>query len=1186
MSKKPKNMQTMDGNTAASYVSYAFSEVAGIYPITPSSNMAEVADQWSARGKTNMFGQPVKVVEMQSEGGAAGVMHGSLQAGALTTTYTASQGLLLMIPNMYKMAGQLLPAVIHVSARALAGHALSIFGDHSDVMSVRQTGFALLASSNVQEAMDLAAVAHLSTLKARVPFVHFFDGFRTSHEIQKIEVLDYDDLYKITDHDAIKEFRARALNPEHPVTRGTAQNPDIFFQGKEAANAFYNNVPNIVEQYMGEINKLTGKDYGLFNYYGAADADRIIIAMGSATDTIKETVDYMNAKGEKIGLVIVHLFRPFSMEHLMKVIPESVTKIAVLDRCKEPGALGEPLYLDICTAVQQAGKSDKYSIIAGRYGLGSKDVTPAQILAVYENLGGAAKTPFTVGINDDVTHLSLTVGAEIDVTPKGTTSCKFWGIGGDGTVGAAENSIKIIGNHTDMYAQSYSTFDSKKTSGLTASHLRFGEQPIRSPYLVKTADFVGCHVEAYVRTFDMTSDLKQGGTFLLNCHWSADDAANHLPNSFKRALAEKEINFYIIDAGKIAREIGLGHRINTVLQAAFFKLANIIPIDDAVAYIKQANADTYKKRGQKVVDMNNAAVDAGLTSFVKVDVQADWKNLENEPESTPDVIKFNDKVCKDFIGNVMMPIIADKGHVLPVSAFQGREDGTFPQGTAAYEKRGIASLVPKWLPENCIACNFCSYVCPHAVIRPFLLTDEEKAKMPAGFQTLPGTSGTNGMELHIGISTLDCTGCTSCAKVCPGKGGKKALEMVSAEGCEKDMPLWYAAMGLSAKELPFDKATIRGSQYATPLLEFSGACAGCGETPYAKLATQLFGDRMYIANATGCSSIWGASAPSTPYTTNHKGHGPAWANSLFEDNAEFGFGMHWAVTVRRDKMADVLTEVAGHTDASAELKDAARAWLVGKEDGEKSKAASEALRKAISGMGAVNADFDALIKHICDNDDILVKKSMWIFGGDGWAYDIGYGGLDHVLASGENINVLVFDTEVYSNTGGQASKSTPTAAIAKFAAAGKRIRKKDLGMMAMNYGYVYVAQVAMGANMNQLIKAMTEAEAHDGPSLIIAYSPCIAQGIDMSNTQDQMKRAVEAGYWHLYRYNPALEDEGKNPFQLDSKPPTADFAEYINSEGRYTSLKIAFPEEAEALFQQAAKDAARRFASYKRLAEQ
>ncbi|MCL2236128.1 MAG: pyruvate:ferredoxin (flavodoxin) oxidoreductase [Defluviitaleaceae bacterium] len=1181
MSKKPKNMQTMDGNTAASYVSYAFSEVAGIYPITPSSNMAEMADQWSAKGKTNMFGQPVKVVEMQSEGGAAGVMHGSLQAGALTTTYTASQGLLLMIPNMYKMAGQLLPAVIHVSARALAGHALSIFGDHSDIMSVRQTGFALLASSNVQEAMDLGAVAHLSTLKARVPFVHFFDGFRTSHEIQKIEVLDYDDLHKITDHDAIKDFRARALNPEHPVTRGTAQNPDIFFQAKEASNEFYNAVPGIVENYMGEINKLTGKDYGLFNYYGALDADRIIVAMGSATDTIKETVDYMNAKGEKVGLVIVHLFRPFSVEHLLKVIPSTVTKIAVLDRCKEPGALGEPLYQDICTAVHQAGKGDKYTIIAGRYGLGSKDVTPAQILAVYENLGGASQTPFTVGINDDVTKLSLTVGAEIDVTPEGTTSCKFWGIGGDGTVGAAENSIKIIGNHTDMYAQSYSTFDSKKTSGLTTSHLRFGHEPIRSPYLVKTADFVGCHVESYVNTFDMTSDLKDGGTFLLNTSHSAETVGNILPNSMKRALAEKNINFYIIDAGKIAREIGLGHRINTVLQAAFFKLANIIPIDEAVTYIKQANADTYKKRGQKIVDMNNNAVDAGLNSFAKVDVPADWAKLTDPAKETPDFIKFNNKVCGNFVGDVVMPIVTNMGDNLPVSTFKGREDGTFPQGTSAYEKRGIAAFVPKWVSENCIACNFCSYVCPHAVIRPFLVTGEEEGKMPEGFQAIE-VKGIENMRLHMGISSLDCTGCTSCAKVCPGKGGKKALEMVSADDCEKDMPLWYAATSLSHKDNPFDVSTVRGSQYETPLLEFSGACAGCGETPYAKLATQLFGDRMYIANATGCSSIWGASAPSTPYTTNHKGHGPAWANSLFEDNAEFGMGMHLAVSVRREKMADVLNEVAEHISASDYLKSAAKAWIADMNDGEKSKTATEALRKAVDGID----DFDGLINHIRNNDDILVKKSQWIFGGDGWAYDIGYGGLDHVLASGENINVLVFDTEVYSNTGGQSSKSTPTAAIAKFAAAGKRIRKKDLGMMAMGYGYVYVAQVAMGADRNQLLKAMLEAEAHDGPSLIIAYAPCIAQGIDMQNTQDQMKRAVESGYWHLYRYNPALEDEGKNPFQLDSKPPTMSFIDYINTEGRYTSLKIAFPEAAEALFEQASKDAQRRLASYQRLANQ
>ena len=1180
MSKK--NFETMDGNTAAAYASYAFTEVAGIYPITPSSNMAENMDVWSAKGKTNMFGQSVLVKEMQSEGGAAGVLHGSLLAGSLSSTYTCSQGLLLMIPNMYKIAGELLPCVIHVSARAVAGHALSIFGDHSDIMSVRQTGFAILGSVNIQQAMDLGAVAHLATLKARVPFVHFFDGFRTSHEIQKISVLSYNDLYKITDHEAIADFRRRALNPEHPVTRGTAQNPDIFFQGKEAANSFYDNTPAIVEECMAEINKLTGKNYQLFNYYGANDADRIIIAMGSVCDTAKEVVDYLNEQGQKVGLITVHLFRPFSVEHLIKAIPQSVTKIAVLDRCKEPGSLGEPLYQDVCTAALQTGNGGKFIIVGGRYGLGSKDTTPAQILAVYDNLNAAQpKNGFTIGIVDDVTHLSLSVEQEIDTSPKSTTSCKFWGIGGDGTVGANQNTIKIIGNHTDKYVQAYVTFDSKKTSGLTTSHLRFGDEPIRSSYLVRQADFVACHVESYINRFEIVQDLKDGGTFLFNTHWTPEELEANLSNVVKRELATRNVNFYTIDAGKIARSIGLGHRVNTVLQSAFFKLANIIPIDDAITHMKDFIVKSFAKRGQKVVDMNHAAVDAGLAGFVKVDIPEHWADLPDDEYIVPEFVKNNNRVDSSFIDEIVFPMIRDKGGDLPVSTFVGREDGTFPNGISAYEKRGIASSVPVWKPENCIDCNLCAYVCPHAVVRPFLLTNDEKARMPEGFKTkAPTGKGMDDYHVSIQISTLDCTGCTSCSKVCPGRGGNKALEMTPIEHKPEDMADWYAAMTLEPKPNPIGNHSVKGCQYNTPLLEFSGACAGCGETPYAKLVTQLFGDRMYIANATGCSSIWSASAPSTPYTINHKGQGPAWANSLFEDAAEFGLGMRLAVRHRREKLAEVLREIAAENSSASPL---ARAWLDAKDDNVATVAASEKLRDFIESSPETNQN--PLLQHVRDNADILVKKSNWIFGGDGWAYDIGYGGLDHVLASGENINVLVFDTEVYSNTGGQSSKATPIAAIAKFQAAGKRIRKKDLGLNAMNYGYVYVAQVSMGANYNQLLKAITEAEAHPGPSLVICYSPCIAQGIDMSNTINQMKRAVDAGYWHLYRYNPALANEGKNPFILDSPEPTADFVEYLKTEGRYNSLTISFPDFADYLFEQARIDAERRYQIYKNKAE-
>ena len=1180
-------MKTMDGNTAAAYVSYAFTEVAGIYPITPSSNMAEAVDEWSAEGKTNMFGQRVNVVEMQSEAGAAGTVHGSLQAGALTTTYTASQGLLLMIPNMYKIAGELLPCVIHVSARAVAGHALSIFGDHSDVMAVRQTGFALLASSNVQEAMDLAAVSHLATLTARVPFLHFFDGFRTSHELQRIGILDYDDLYEITDHEAIRKFRANALNPEHPVVRGTAQNPDVFFQAKEASNPYYNAVPAIVEDYMEKVNKIAGTDYKLFNYYGAPDADRVIIAMGSACDAIKETIDYMLAKGEKVGLVNVHLYRPFSVKHFLSAIPTTATKIAVLDRNKEPGSLGEPLYQDVCTAFYEEGKYP--TIVAGRYGLGSKDVTPAQVIAVYENLKQATpKNHFTVGINDDVTNLSIPVGKEIDITPEGTVSCKIWGLGGDGTVSANQNSIKIIGEEADMYAQAYFAYDSKKSMGVTTSHLRFGKTPIRSTYLVKTADFVACHPQSYVGKYAMLADLKEGGTFLLNTQWKESDLEQNLPNDFKKELAQKNIKFYIIDGYEIAQEAGLGKRINTVLQAAFFKLINVIPVDEAIKHMKDAIKETFSKKGEAVVNMNFAAVDNALAGLKEIKVPASWKDLPSDKINLDELphIKNNDKTDREFIKNVVFPINEQRGEVLPVSAFSGIEDGTFPLGTSAYEKRGIAINVPKWLPEKCIQCNLCAYVCPHATIRPFLLTEEENAKKSDTFDTIKANGkGLEDLHFSIQITCLDCPGCTSCAKVCP----TDALEMVPQESEWHKMDDWYAALKLSnkeeiAKNSAFKPETVKGSQFLQPMLEFSGACIGCGETPYAKLLTQLFGDRMYIANATGCSSIWGASAPSTPYTTNHKGQGPAWANSLFEDTAEFGFGLHLGISHRRNELKDVLTEVMNSNLASPELKTAAKEWIDAKEDSKLSPVASDKLRAAINGVNSPDKDFNKLIQHIKNNDDALVKKSTWIFGGDGWAYDIGYGGLDHVISTGENVNIFVFDTEVYSNTGGQSSKATPTAAIAKFAASGKKSRKKDLGFMAMNYGNVYVAQIGMGANTNQTIKAITEAEAYDGPSVIIAYAPCIAQGIDMSDTQAHTKRAVEAGYWHLYRFNPLLKAEGKNPFILDSKPPSASFADFLNSEARYTALKINFPELADELFEKAAQDAKERFESYRKMA--
>ena len=1173
---------SMDGNTAAAHVSYAFTEVAGIYPITPSSPMAEVTDQWSAEGRRNIFGQTVKVVEMQSEGGASGTVHGSLAAGALTTTYTASQGLLLMIPNMYKIAGELLPGVIHVSARCLATHALNIFGDHSDVMACRQTGFAMLCSSNVQEVMDLGAVAHLSAIEGRVPFLHFFDGFRTSHEIQKVEVWDYEDLKEMCDMDAVKAFRERALNPEHPVLRGTAQNPDIFFQAREACNKYYDAVPAIVEGYMKKVNKKIGTDYRLFNYYGAPDAEKLIIAMGSVCDTIEETIDYLLAKGEKVGLLKVRLYRPFSIKHFLKEIPETVTKIAVIDRTKEPGAMGEPLYLDVINAVR-GSKFEDALIVGGRYGLGSKDTTPAAIVAIYKNLD--AKKPinyFTVSINDDVTKKSLKMGPEPATAPAGTVACKFWGLGSDGTVGANKNSIKIIGDHTDKYIQAYFSYDSKKSGGITVSHLRFGDKPIRSTYLISHADFVACHNPAYVHLYDVTEDLKKGGTFLLNCQWKPEELDEKLPAKVKRDIATRKVNFYTIDAISIAREIGLGNRTNTVLQSAFFTLANIIPSEEAIGYMKKAAYKSFAKKGEAIVNMNYAAIDAGANAFTKIDVPAEWANAvdadthEAELEGRKEVV--------DFVKNILKPVNAQKGDTLPVSAFVDAADGTFPQGTAAYEKRGVAVDVPNWNPENCIQCNFCSLVCPHATIRPIALTDAQAAEHP-DFKLLPMT-GMPGYKFGITVSALDCLGCQSCVQICPGKKGEKALTMAPIAGqlqYQNAFDESYKYSDNAEVLAKFKPETVKGSQFKQPLLEFSGACAGCGETPYAKLITQLFGDRMFIANATGCSSIWGGSAPSMPYTVNKKGHGPAWANSLFEDNAEFGLGMATAVNARRARLAETIKELSVADCAPAEAKEAALEWLDGKDDAEKSKAAGE---KLLAALNACSCNGEKK-QFILENSDLLTKKSMWIFGGDGWADDIGFGGLDHAIASGEDINIFVFDTEVYSNTGGQASKSTPTGSVAKFAAAGKTMKKKDLAAIAMSYGYVYVAQVAMGADYNQCIKAITEAEKYHGPSIVIGYAPCINHGIKkgLGTSMLETKAAVAAGYWFNFRYNPELALEGKNPFVLDSKEPTTSYKDFIKTETRYSSLGISFPERAEKLFDTAEQQAKDKYRALKKRAE-
>ncbi|MCX6269797.1 MAG: pyruvate:ferredoxin (flavodoxin) oxidoreductase [Bacteroidetes bacterium] len=1167
-----KHFITCDGNYAASHIAYMFSEVACIYPITPSSTMAEYIDEWAAHGLKNIFGEIVKVEEMQSEAGAAGAVHGSLQAGALTTTYTASQGLLLMIPNMYKIAGELLPGVFHVSARSIAAQALSIFGDHSDVMSTRMTGFALLATGSVQEIMDLAGVAHLASIKSRVPFLHFFDGFRTSHEIQKVESLSVEQMSKLIDYQALKEYRDRALNPEHPVTRGTAQNPDIYFQSREAANQFYFDVPDIVENYMQEINKLTGREYHPFTYYGPADAENIIVAMGSVTETIKEVIDYLGSKGQKLGLVTCHLYRPFSSKYFFNVVPKTVKRVCVLDRTKEPGANGEPLYLDIKELYY--GREKAPLIIGGRYGLSSKDTTPTMMISVYNNLvANKPKNNFTVGIVDDVTFLSLPVLPEVSICPPGTFEAKFYGIGADGTVGANKNSIKIIGDTTDKYAQAYFAYDSKKSGGVTSSHLRFGDRPIRSPYLVNNPDFVACHVPSYLEKYDMLKGLKKGGVFLFNSIWSAEETKDRLPDAMKKYLAENDIQFYIINATKIAEEIGLGNRTNSIMQAAFFKVANVIPFDVAAKSMKKAVIKTYGNKGEEVVNMNIAGIDKGA-EVEKIEVPKEWAKLVLQKTVGDDTIP-------EFIREVVMPINAMRGDDLPVSAFSGREDGTFPSGTTAYEKRGIAVNVPEWIPDNCIQCNQCAYVCPHAAIRPFLFSEEEMKNLPEGTRTVKANGRQlAGFQFKIQVSVLDCAGCGNCADNCPSK--VKSLEMKPLGTQMDEVGRWdHIVSHVTYKDYLVGRDTsLKNSQFAQPLFEFSGACAGCGETPYLKLVTQLFGDRMMVANATGCSSIYGGSAPSTPYSANAKGKGPAWANSLFEDNAEYGFGMVTAVDKLRDRIY-LRMQAAMAEGIADETKAAFREWIDNRHLGEPSRIATEKV------VAALKKEKHPLAAEILALEQYLMKKSVWVFGGDGWAYDIGYGGLDHVIASGKDINLLVLDTEVYSNTGGQSSKSTPIGAVAKFAASGKRVRKKDLGMMAMSYGYVYVAQVAMGASQAQFFKAVKEAEAYPGPSLIIAYSPCINHGIraGMGKSQEEASQGVEAGYWHLYRYNPLLEKQGQNPFTLDSKEPKWEqFQEFLAGEVRYSSLQKTFPEVAAELFAAAEENAKWRYNSYKRLA--
>jgi len=1164
-------MQTMDGNMAAAYVSYAFTDVATIYPITPSSTMAEYVDQWSAEGKKNIFGQKVSVMEMQSEGGAAGAMHGSLAAGALTTSYTASQGLLLMIPNMYKMAGELLPGVLHVSARSLATHALNIFGDHSDVMACSQTGFAMLASGSVQEVMDLAGIAHLAAIKSRTPFLHFFDGFRTSHEQQKIETIDYEDFANMIDMDAVKSFRDGALNSEHPVVRGTNQNPDIFFQGREASQPFNDKVPGIVNEYMQKISALTGRSYNLFDYYGAPDAEYVAIAMGSVCDTAEQAVDYLNAQGCKCGLVKVRLYRPFAADYFLKAVPKTAKRIMVLDRIKTIGAPGEPLYLDVVAAF--AGEVNAPAIIGGRFGLGSKDTVPADIVAAFRNLmSDAPKKSFTLAINDDVNNSSLPRTEIVNMLPEGTIQCKFWGLGSDGTVGANKQAVDIIGKNTDFYAQAYFDYDSKKSGGLTMSHLRFGPEPIKAPYLINNADFISCSNQAYVHNYDLTAGLKKGGAFLLNCVWNEAELEAKLPASLKRFLAENEIKFYTINAVDIARELGLGNRTNMIMQSAFFKLSGILPEDVFVDALNKAIVKAYGKKGEAIVEMNKKAVLAGLHDVKEIAVPAEWANAADEEHAAGEE--------NDFVRNILRPINSAKGNSLPVSAFAGREDGSYPVGGSKYEKRGVAAFVPEWVAEKCIQCNQCALVCPHAAIRPFIVTEEEIAAAPRPFESKKAVGKDfDGNQFRIQVSPFDCQGCGSCVSVCLAKEPALIMRPID-EQIEKEAGNWDYLVELPQKNMPAP-TNIKNSQFRQPLLEFSGACAGCGETPYAKLLTQLFGERMMIANATGCSSIWGAAVPAMPYTTTPEGKGPAWANSLFEDNAEYALGMTLAEKQIRNRIKDLMEEsLAAQT--AGQLEAYYQAWLKAFNNGEESMK----ITKEMLPLLAV-AD-DEIAKEIYAKKDFLVKKSFWALGGDGWAYDIGYGGLDHVLASGENINVFVFDTEVYSNTGGQSSKSTPTAAIAKFAASGKRNKKKDLGMMAMSYGYVYVAQIAMGADMNQTLKAIKEAEAYDGPSLIIAYSTCINHGVKsgMCNAMPEMKAAVQCGYWQLYRYNPALKEQGKNPFSLDSKEPTGDFLEFINGEVRFNSLKKAFPEQADALFAKLQEDAKERLGNYKKLAEQ
>ena len=1178
-----RKMKTMDGNSAVAHVSYAFTDVAAIYPITPSSVMADLTDKFSAQGAKNLFGRQVQVTEMQSEGGASGAVHGSLAAGALTTTYTASQGLLLMIPNMYKMAGELLPGVIHVSARALTSHALSIFGDHSDIYACRQTGYAMLCSNNPQECMDLAAVAHLAAIEGRVPFLHFFDGFRTSHEIQKIEEWDYADLADMLNWDAVEAFRRRALNPEHPVTRGTAQNDDIFFQAREACNKYYDAVPEVVVKYMDKVNAKIGTDYKPFNYYGAEDAEHVIVAMGSVCDCTEEVVDYLNAAGEKVGLLKVHLYRPFVADYMLRELPKTVKTISVLDRTKEPGSIGEPLYLDVLAAINGSDFAG-VKVYTGRYGLGSKDTTPGDIIAVYRN--AESETPkrrFTIGIVDDVTNLSLPIVENPDTTPKGTHSCKFWGLGADGTVGANKNSIKIIGDNTDMYAQGYFAYDSKKSGGLTVSHLRFGKTPIKSTYYISKADFVACHNPSYVDKYDIVDDLKEGGSFLLNCPWDTEELSERLPGKMKKILAERHINFYTIDGIKIGKEIGLGGRINTVLQSAFFKIADIIPADKAKELMKAAAKKSYMKKGQAIVDMNYAAIDRGMEDLKKVEIPADWASAVDN--SVADKAEGNGALV-EYVNEILKPVNAYKGNKLPVSTFMDHVDGTAPNGSAAYEKRGIAVDVPEWNPENCIQCNRCAIVCPHAVIRPVAMTADELAKAPEGTKSLP-MMGLKDLNFVMTVSTLDCTGCGACAQVCPGKKGAKALTMQSIDSQRPKQAVFDYALTLEDKPEVHEKfkfTTVKGSQFKQPLLEFSGACAGCGETPYAKLVTQLFGDRMFIANATGCSSIWGASAPATPYTKNKKGYGPAWQNSLFEDNAEFGLGMALGQKAIRNRLIEYVEGIQKDTD-SADLKTACQNYLDTVTDSTSSRPATDALIAELE-KNTEDAKVGELVKKTLVDKDELAKKSMWIFGGDGWAYDIGFGGLDHVIASGENVNILVFDTEVYSNTGGQASKATPVGSVAQFAAAGKAVKKKDLAAIAMSYGYVYVAQCAMGADNNQVLKAMVEAESYNGPSLVICYAPCINHGIKggMGIAQLEEKKAVEAGYWNIFRYDPRLADEGKNPFMLDGKAPSASYRDFIMGEVRYNSLTRSFPERAEKLFEKAEKVAADKYAHLEKLA--